>query len=78
MTTLGRRKVILRFRTLGLLPLTMVLALLFAPPAAADGYTDQVVDKFNAQTHVVADPAATPPLQNPDRLNQQILSGPWS
>jgi hypothetical protein len=78
MTTLGRRKVTLRFRTLGLVPLAVVLALLFAPTASADGYTDQVVDKFNAQTHVVADPSATPPLQNPDRLNQQILSGPWS
>jgi len=78
MTTHGRRKVTRRFRVLGLVPLTMVLALLLAPSASADSYTDQLVDKFNAQTHVVADPAATPPLQDPDRLNQQILAGPWS
>ena len=69
MTTHGRRKVTRRFRVLGLVPLTMVLALLLAPSASADSYTDQLVDKFNAQTHVVADPAATPPLQDPDRLN---------
>lgn len=67
-----------RFRVLGLLPLTLVLALLFASSASADSYTDQLVDKFNARTHVVADPAATPPLQNPDRLNQQILAGQWT
>lgn len=67
-----------RFGRFVLVPLALAVALLLAPCAAADTYTDQVVAKFNGQTHVVADPAAKPPLQNPDRLNQQILSGPWS
>jgi hypothetical protein len=70
--------VTLRFGRFVLVPLALALALLLAPGAAADTYTDQVAAKFNSQTHVVADPAAKPPLQNPDRLNQQILDGPWS
>ena len=41
-------------------------------------YTDDVVNRFNAQTHVVADPTATPPLQNPDQVNQQILTSRWT
>jgi hypothetical protein len=59
-------------------PFILALAMLLAPPAWADTYTDQVVDKFDAQTHVVADPAARPPLQNPDRLDQQILTSRWT
>lgn len=66
-----------RFGRLVLVPLTLALAMLLAPSASADTYTDQVVGRFNGQTHVVADPAAAPPLQNPDRLNQQIRTGPW-
>ncbi len=54
------------------------LAMLLAPSAWADTYTDQVVDRFDAQTHVVADPSARPPLQNPDKLNQQILTSRWA
>jgi hypothetical protein len=61
-----------------LVPLTLALAMLLAPFASADTYTDQVVGRFNAETHVVADPAARPPLQNPDRLNQQILTSRWT
>jgi hypothetical protein len=53
-------------------------AILLAQPAWADTYTDQVVDSFDAQTHVVADPTARPPLQNPDKLNQQILTSRWT
>ncbi len=68
----------LRFWKLVLVPLTLTLAMLLAPSAAADTYTDQVVGRFNAQTHVVADPAARPPLQNPERLNQQILTSRWT
>ena len=67
-----------RFGRLFVVPFISALAILLAPSAGADTYTDQVVDKFNAQTHVVADPAATPPLQNPDRLNQQILTSRWA
>jgi type II secretory pathway pseudopilin PulG len=52
--------------------------MLLAPSAAGDTYTDQVVSGFNPETHVVADPAARPPLQNPDRLNQQILTSRWA
>jgi uncharacterized membrane protein YgcG len=52
--------------------------MLLAPPAGADDYTDDVVNRFNAQTHVVADPTATPPLQNPDQVNQQILTSRWT
>lgn len=59
-------------------PILLLLAALLAPPAAADTYTDQVAAKFNAQTHVVADPAAKPPLQNPDRLNRQIVTSRWN
>ncbi|MGZ4564126.1 MAG: hypothetical protein ACXVX6_11235 [Mycobacterium sp.] len=68
----------LRFRGLVLAPLIMALAMLLAPSASADTYTDQLVDKFNAQTHVLADPGANPPLQNPDRLNDQILTSRWT
>lgn len=67
-----------RFRGLLVVPFILALATLIAPPAWADTYTDQVVDRFNAQTHVVADPAATPPLQNPDQVNQQILTSRWT
>ncbi|OBG73328.1 hypothetical protein [Mycobacterium sp. E3305] len=68
----------LRFRGLVLTPLTVALAMLLAPSASADTYTNQLVDKFSAQTHVLADPGANPPLQNPDRLNDQILSTRWA
>ena len=68
----------LRFRSLALAPLTVVLALLFAPFASADTYTDQLVSRFDAQTHVAVDPGARPPLQNPDKLNQQILTSSWT
>lgn len=67
-----------RFRGLVLVPWTMALAMLLAPCAAADAYTDQLVAKFNAGTHVVTDPGARPPLRNVDELNQQILAGPWT
>jgi hypothetical protein len=67
-----------RFRGLLVVPFIMTLAMLLAPPAWADAYTDNVVDRFNAQTHVVADPAATPPLENPDKVNQQILTSRWT
>ncbi len=56
----------------------MSLVMLLAPSASADTYTDQLVNKFNAQTHVLADPAANPPLQDPDRLNDQILASRWT
>ncbi|MEB4208934.1 hypothetical protein [Mycobacterium sp. 94-17] len=67
-------------RLRGLVPawLMLALALLLAPPTSADTYTDQLVHKFDAQTHVVVDPGARPPLQNPDKLNRQILTGPWT
>jgi hypothetical protein len=61
-----------------LVPIMLALALLLAPLASADTYTDQMVARFDGQTHVVADPDARPPLQNPDQLNQQILNAPWS
>ncbi|MGB9223197.1 MAG: hypothetical protein WCB80_07780, partial [Mycobacterium sp.] len=67
-----------RFRGLLVVPFILALATLLAPPAWADTYTDQVVDRFNAQTHVLADPAATPPLDNPDQVNQQILTSRWT
>ena len=67
-----------RFRGLLVVPFILALAMLLAPPAAADAYTDDVVNRFNAQTHVVADPTATPPLQNPDQVNQQILTSRWT
>jgi hypothetical protein len=70
--------VTLRFRGLLVVPLFLALALALAPSASADTYTDQVMDKFNAQTHVVADSAARPPLQNPEQLNQQILGSRWT
>ena len=68
----------MRFRGLVVVPFILALAMLFAPSAWADTYTDQVVGRFDAQTHVVADPAARPPLQNPDKLNQQILTSGWT
>lgn len=67
-----------RFRGLALVPLAMALAVLFAPCAWGDAYTDQLVARFNAEKHVVTDPGARPPLQNVDKLNQQILAGPWT
>ncbi|MCA2264022.1 hypothetical protein A5626_09135 [Mycobacterium marseillense] len=67
-----------RFRGLVLVPLAMALAVLLAPCASADAYTDELVTKFNAERHVVTDPGARPPLQNVDELNQQILAGPWT
>ncbi len=67
-----------RIRGLLVVPFILALAMLLAPPAAADAYTDDVVNRFNAQTHVVADPTATPPLQNPDQVNQQILTSRWT
>jgi uncharacterized membrane protein YgcG len=70
--------VTVRLRGLLVLPLIATLALLLAPSASADAYTDEVAGKFNAQTHVVADPAANPPLQNPTQVNEQILSSRWT
>lgn len=67
-----------RFRGLVLVALTMTLAMLLAPCASADAYTDELVAKFNAETHVVTDPGARPPLRNVDELNRQILAGPWT
>ena len=61
-----------------LVPIMLALALLLAPVAGADTYTDQLVARFDGQTHVVADSDARPPLQNADQLNQQILNAPWS
>ena len=65
-------------RRLGVVPFILALAMLFAPPARADTYTEQLVGKFQAQTHVVADRAAKPPLQNPEAINQQILTNSWT
>src|ERR1700733_5776976 len=65
-------------RRLGVVPFILALAMLVAPSAWADTYTEQVAGKFQAQTHVVADPAAKPPLQNPDAINQQILASSWT
>jgi hypothetical protein len=73
----NRRKVAVGFRGL-LVALILALAMLLAPSAWADTYTDQVVATFNAQTHVVADLTARPPLQNPDKVNQQILTSRWT
>jgi hypothetical protein len=56
----------------------VAVALLVAPAAAADTYTDQVVARFDAHTHVVADSAGRPPLQNPEQVNQQILTTRWA
>ena len=67
-----------RFGGLLIAPFSLALTMLLAPPAWADTYTDQVVDRFNAQTHVVADPAAKPPLENADKVNQQILTSRWT
>jgi uncharacterized membrane protein YgcG len=65
-------------RKLAMVPFVLALALVFAPPAWADTYTEQVAGKFQAQTHVVADPAAKPPLDNSDAINQQILASSWT
>jgi cbb3-type cytochrome oxidase subunit 3 len=70
--------VTVRFGGILVAPVILALAMLLAPSASADTYTDQVVGRFGAQTHVVADPAATPPLQHPDSLNQQILTSRWT
>lgn len=59
-------------------PLMLAMALALAPSAWADSYTDQVVNQFHDQAHVVADPAATPPLQNPEAINREILTRWWS
>ena len=67
-----------RFGGILVAPVILALAMLLAPSASADTYTDQLVGRFNSQTHVVADPAARPPLQNPDTLNQQILTSRWA
>lgn len=69
---------IFRFRGLVLVPLTVALAMLLAPCASADAYTDELVARFNSETHVVTDPGARPPLRNVDELNRQILAGPWA
>ncbi len=66
------------FRGLVVAPFILALAMLLAPAASADAYTDHLVSRFNAQTHVVADPAARPPLDNPDQVNQQILTSRWT
>jgi uncharacterized membrane protein YgcG len=60
------------------LPIILALTTPLAPPAGADTYTDQLVAEFNAETHVVADQAAQPPLQTPDKINQQILTSRWT
>ncbi|WAC93561.1 hypothetical protein [Mycobacterium sp. Aquia_213] len=67
-----------RGRGFALIPISLALALLFAPSAVADTYTDQVVARFDAQTHVVADSAGRPPLQNAGQVNQQILTTRWA
>ncbi|MBW0013931.1 hypothetical protein [Mycobacterium sp.] len=67
-----------RFSGVVVAPVLLALAMLLAPSARADAYTDQIVGRFDAQTHVVADPAATPPLRNADDLNQQILTSRWT
>jgi hypothetical protein len=72
------RKVTVRFGGILAVPVILALATLLGPAAWADTYTDQLVGRFNARTHVVADPAARPPLQNPDALNQQILTSRWT
>jgi hypothetical protein len=72
------RKVTVRFGGIVVAPVILALATLLGPCAWADTYTDQVVGRFDARTHVVADPAARPPLQNPDALNQQILTSRWT
>lgn len=64
----------MKLRLLGLL--ASLLLLLVAPMgvAGADPYTDQLTAKFGPGTHVVADPAARPPLSDPGGLNNQILA----
>jgi uncharacterized membrane protein YgcG len=68
----------LRFGGLAVVPLILALAMLVAPSASADSYTDELVGRFDARTHVVADPAARPPLRDPDKLNEQILTSRWT
>src|SRR6201995_6100891 len=63
---------------LALVPSILTLALVFAPSASADTYTEQVAAKVQAQAHVVADPAAKPPLDNSDAINQQIMTSSWT
>src|ERR1700744_2876435 len=65
-------------RRLALVPFVLALGLVLAPPAWADTYTEQVADKFQAQTHVVADPAAKPPLDHSEAVNQQLLASSWT
>lgn len=36
--------------------LAVTLAMLLVPSASADTYTDQLVNRFDAETHVVVDP----------------------
>ena len=57
-----------------MVPFVLALTMVLAPSAWADTYTEQVAGKFQAQTHVVADPAAKPPLDNPAAINQEILA----
>jgi hypothetical protein len=68
----------LRFGGLAVVPFILALAMLVAPSVSADSYTDELVGRFDAQTHVVADPAARPPLRDPGKLNEQILTGRWT
>jgi uncharacterized membrane protein YgcG len=65
-------------RRLAVVPFIVALAMLLAPSAWADTYTEQVAAKFAGQTHVVADPAAKPPLDNSAAINQEILAGSWT
>jgi hypothetical protein len=68
----------LRFGGLAVVPFILALAMLFAPSVSADSYTDELVGRFDAQTHVVADAAARPPLRDPGKLNEQILTSRWT
>jgi hypothetical protein len=68
----------LRFGGLAVVPLVLALGILVAPSVSADTYTDELVGKFDARTHVVADPAARPPLRDPDQLNEQIVTSRWT
>ena len=61
-----------------MVPFVLALTMVLAPSAWADTYTEQVAGKFQAQTHVVADPAAKPPLDNPAAINQEILASSWA
>jgi uncharacterized membrane protein YgcG len=68
----------LRFGGLAVVPFILALAMLVAPSVSADSYTDELVGRFDAQTHVVADAAARPPLRDPGKLNEQILTSRWT